>query len=113
MGTCPNTNKSRWFSQTLFFVVTNLFLPCLFLLRVPNVFCMVPWQEGCCCWDVLCGFSPHVHAELVLLTVVRGFHGRSEKAVLPLLLYCFISLAILGTPAGLSFGKYFFSPLNM
>lgn len=32
----------------------------------------------------------------------------------PLPLHCSISLAVLGTPAGLSFGKYFFfSPLNM
>lgn len=59
-------------------------------------------------------FSPRVHSELVLLAAVRGFHGRSEKAVLPVLLYCFISLDIIGTPAGLSFGKKKkFSPLNM
>lgn len=56
-------------------------------------------------------FPPRVHSELVLLAAIRGFHGRSEKAALPLLLHCFTSLAILGTSAGLSFGKYVFSLL--
>lgn len=73
----------------------------------------VPWQGGCCCWDMLCGFfTLRVHPELVLLAAGMGFHGRSAKAVLPLLLYCFISLASPGIPAGLSIGKCF-SPLNM
>lgn len=57
-------------------------------------------------------FTRRVHPEPVLLVAGTGFHGRSAKAVLPLLLYCFISLAILGIPAGLSIGKCFF-PLNM
>lgn len=57
---------------------------------------------GCAVWFF---FSPRVHPELVPLAAVRGFHGRSEKAVQPLLLYCFISPAILGIPAGPSCGK--------
>ena len=53
-------------------------------------------------------FSPRVHSELVLLAAISSFHGRSAQAVLPLLPHCFFPLAVLGTPAGLSFGKYFF-----
>lgn len=63
---------------------------------------------GCAGWFF---FSPRVLSELVLLAAMRGFHGRSERAALPLLLHCFTSLAILGTSAGLSFGKIFFFPL--
>lgn len=54
------------------------------------------------------GLPPPVHLELVLLAAVGGFHGRSEKSALPLPLHCFISLAVLGTPAGPSFGKFLF-----
>lgn len=57
------------------------------------------------------GFAPRARSELVPLAA--GSRGRAAKALLPLPLCGFISLDVLGIPAGRSSGKSFFLPLNM
>lgn len=51
------------------------------------------------------GSAPCAHSELVPLAAET--HGRAAKALLPIQLCAFISLDVLGIPAGRSFGKYF------
>lgn len=113
MGTCPNINKTRWFSQTLYsHLLTPSFHGWFFYTSQT---CSAWCRGGVAVFGMCCVvLSPPARSELVLLTAAGGSHGRSACLRAP-------STALLDFPgcswhpywAGLWKIFFFFSPLNM
>lgn len=112
MGTCPNIDKTRRFSQTLYsHLLTPSFHGCFFYT---SQMCSARCRGGIAVFGMCCVvLSPPARSELVLLAAAGGSHGKSACLCAP-------STALLDFP-GCSWHPcraelwkiFFFSPLNM